>query len=124
MTGVATDRSLADAMPLPGLCAGQPAAAPREAAFQSPWEAKAFALVVSLSEAGYFTWSEWVACFSRHVARAGQAQARGEVAKTYYEQWVDAAEELLVARQLTSREQLLARRLGALVPPGMHPTGR
>ena len=28
--------------------------------FNQPWEAKAFALAVHLSEAGCFTWPEWV----------------------------------------------------------------
>lgn len=120
MINAITGQAAADVVSLATACGGLPVQAPAETAFQSPWEAKAFALVVSLSEAGYFSWSEWVACFSRHVARAEQAQARGELAKTYFEQWVDAAEELLVARRLTSHEQLLARRLSALVPPGTH----
>ena len=31
--------------------------------FAEPWEAKAFAIVVKLAEAGHFTWREWVECF-------------------------------------------------------------
>lgn len=82
-------------------------------AFRPPWEAVAFGLVVSLSQAGLFTWSEWVACFSRHVAKASKAQAQGKPAKFYYEQPVDATEEILVSCGKTSHEQLLARRLSA-----------
>jgi hypothetical protein len=33
--------------------------------FNQPWEAKAFALAVRLSEAGHFTWPEWVRIFSQ-----------------------------------------------------------
>lgn len=83
-------------------------------AFKEPWEAKAFAIVVTLSGEGLFTWSDWVDCFSAHVSRATAAEAAGEPARTYYEQWLDAAEELLVAKGVTSVEQLFARRLGAI----------
>lgn len=91
-----------------------PVCADGDMVFKEPWEAKAFAIVVSLSQAGFFTWSEWVDCFSEHVARATEAEASGAAPKSYYEQWVDAAEALLVAKGLTSAEQLFARRLGAI----------
>lgn len=78
--------------------------------FAEPWEARAFAIIVRLAEAGQFTWGEWVECFAREVAAATQAEAGGAPAKTYYEQWLDAAETLLVAKGLTSRPQLLAKR--------------
>jgi len=32
-----------------------------EPVFAEPWQAHAFALAVKLSEAGFFTWSEWSA---------------------------------------------------------------
>jgi hypothetical protein len=35
--------------------------------FNQPWEAKAFALAVRLSEASCFTWPEWVRIFSQEV---------------------------------------------------------
>lgn len=78
--------------------------------FAAPWEAKAFAMIVSLADAGYFSWSDWVDCFSREVAAATAAEARGAKAKTYYEQWLDAAETLLVDKGVTSRAQLVAKR--------------
>lgn len=78
--------------------------------FAEPWEARAFAMIVELAKAGHFTWGEWVECFAREVAAATQAEAAGAKAKTYYEQWLDAAEILLVAKGLTSRAQLAAKR--------------
>ncbi len=78
--------------------------------FAEPWEARAFAIIVNLAQAGHFTWGEWVDCFSREVARATAAEASGAPAKTYYEQWLDAAETLVVAKGVTSRPQLLAKR--------------
>ncbi len=86
--------------------------------FAEPWEAKAFALIVSLADAGHFSWSDWVDCFSREVASATAAESSGGKAKTYYEQWLDAAETLLVEKGVTSRAQLVAKRfaIGSVGP--------
>lgn len=97
-----------------------PVCADGDMVFTEPWEAKAFAIVVTLAQAGYFTWSEWVDCFSTHVERATNAEVAGNVSKTYYEQWVDAAEDLLVSKGLTSAEQLFAKRLGAIQATNQH----
>ena len=78
--------------------------------FAEPWEAKAFAIIVKLAEAGRFNWSEWVDCFAREVAAATAIEAAGGVPRTYYEQWLNAAETLLIDKGITSREQLMARR--------------
>lgn len=78
--------------------------------FREPWEAKAFAIIVKLAETGSFTWSEWVDCFSKEVAAATATLAAGGTPKTYYEQWLNAAETLLIDKGVTSREQLVARR--------------
>lgn len=93
-----------------------PVCADGDMVFKEPWEARAFALVVTLSRAGYFTWSEWVDCFAVQVTKATDAEAAGLTPKTYYEQWVDAAEALLAEKGLTSEDQLLARQLGAIQP--------
>lgn len=78
--------------------------------FAEPWEAKAFAIIVKLAQAGHFTWSEWVDCFSAEVAAATAAEVEGRNAKTYYEQWLSAAEKLLIAKGMTTADQLTARR--------------
>lgn len=79
--------------------------------FSAPWEAKAFAIVVNLAQRGHFSWAEWVECFSQEVAAATAVEAAGGQPKTYYEQWVDAAERLMIGKGVTSQGQLLARRL-------------
>jgi nitrile hydratase accessory protein len=86
--------------------------------FAEPWEARAFAIIVNLAQAGHFAWGEWVDCFSQEVARATAAEAAGAPAKTYYEQWLDAAETLLVEKGITSHPQLMAKRfaIGAVGP--------
>ena len=85
--------------------------------FAQPWEARAFALVVKLADNGYFTWAEWVECFSKEVAAATAAEAAGAPAKTYYEQWLSAAENLMVAKGAATREQLAAQKLALAAPP-------
>ncbi|MBC7942316.1 MAG: nitrile hydratase accessory protein [Chitinophagaceae bacterium] len=92
-----------------------PASGDGELKFAAPWEARAFAIVVSLSQAGHFTWSEWVECFSREVALdAGVTSADGKP-RSYYEQWLSAAESLLSAKGLMTAEQLHARRFAVAV---------
>lgn len=97
-----------------------PVCADGDMVFKEPWEAKAFAIVVTLSNDGHFSWSEWVDCFAEQVTRATQVEAEGGVPKTYYEQWVDATEAILVAKGVTSAEQLFAKKLGAIQPASSH----
>lgn len=97
-----------------------PVCADGDMVFREPWEAKAFAIVVTLSQAGHFTWSEWVDCFSGQVEKATRIEAEGGTPKSYYEQWVDATEAMLVSKGITSGEQVTAKLLGAIVPTSMH----
>ena len=39
-----------------------------EAVFDSPWQAKTFAMAVKLNEAKIFSWSEWADEFSQQIA--------------------------------------------------------
>jgi nitrile hydratase accessory protein len=57
--------------------------------FEEPWQAQAFAIAVSLSERGLFSWSEWAEALGAEIARAPE--------RPYYEAWLDALEELLLA---------------------------
>lgn len=88
-------------------------AGPEGVGFEHPWEARAFAIVVKLAEAGLFSWAEWVACLGEQIRASELASANGSRERAYSEQWIDAAETLLVRKGLTSVEQLRARRLGA-----------
>lgn len=80
---------------LPGL--------PREAdgpVFAEPWQASAFALAVSLSHQGHFTWKEWAAALAEELKASA---ARGEPAdgSHYYHSWLATLERLVVAKGLT-----------------------
>lgn len=81
--------------------------------FKSLWEARAFAMVVRLSESGCFTWTEWVSHLAAQLRAAHEAAERGERHRTYAESWIDAVETLLIAKGVTSAEQLRARRLAS-----------
>ena len=83
--------------------------------FAAPWEARAFALVVTLARDGHFAWSEWVEVFSKEVAAADAIEAAGGTPPSYYAQWLVAAETLLAQKGLAAPSQLEARRLGIAV---------
>jgi nitrile hydratase accessory protein len=38
--------------------------------FAEPWQARAFALAVKLSEQGHFTWKEWAAALANELETA------------------------------------------------------
>ena len=56
--------------------------------FKEPWEATAFAMAVRLSEAGKFTWSEWVDYLSAEIAAAKQ-RGDPDLGDRYYEHWLN-----------------------------------
>jgi nitrile hydratase accessory protein len=86
---------------LPGL--------PRDAGgpvFAEPWQAAAFALAVSLSRQGHFTWPEWAAALGEELQASA---ARGEPAdgSHYYHCWLATLERLVVAKGLSDPAALL-----------------
>ena len=68
-----------------------------EPVFREPWEARAFALAVSLHERGVFTWPEWA-----HALGAQIAAAPADDDWHYYEHWLSALERLLADKGLTA----------------------
>lgn len=101
-----------DALPLPRDADGP--------VFAAPWEAQAFAIVVRLFEQGHYSWPEWVKYLSAEIAAAKNAPDPAQ-ASAYYEQWLAAAEKLVVAKGLTSAEELAERkRQLASAPPPAH----
>jgi len=77
------------------------------AVFSDPWHAQAVALTLSLSQAGFFNWSEWVGVFSRQIAGSPQTPAEDADA-AYYRQWLGALEVILATKHLISEPQLAA----------------
>jgi nitrile hydratase accessory protein len=72
--------------------------------FAAPWEAQVFAMVVSLQEAGLFTWAEW-------AERLGAAirPADGPERAADYGHWLATLEGLLAERGVADGPVLSAR---------------
>ena len=77
--------------------------------FNEPWEAKAFALAVRLSEAGCFTWPEWVSIFSQEI-KAAQEQGDPDLGDTYYQHWLNALERICAAKGLVGPDDMFQRK--------------
>ena len=77
--------------------------------FNQPWEAKAFALAVRLSEAGCFTWPEWVRTFSQEIKTA-QERGDPDLGDTYYQHWINALERICTAKGLVGCEEMRRRK--------------
>jgi nitrile hydratase accessory protein len=77
--------------------------------FAEPWQAQAFALAVTLSEQGHFTWKEWAAALADELQAAAR---RGEPddGSRYYEHWLAALESLVTAKGLADPTALLTRK--------------
>ena len=76
--------------------------------FNHPWEEKAFALAVRLSEAGCFTWPEWVKIFS-HEIKAAQKRGDPDLGDTYYHHWLNALERICATKSLIGNEDMRKR---------------
>ena len=78
---------------------------PDEPVFAEPWQAHAFALVLSLHERGLFTWREWADALSDEIARA-QAAGDPDHGDTYYRHWLAALERVVAAKGASSAAEL------------------
>ncbi len=77
--------------------------------FAEPWQARAFALALKLSERGHFSQREWTAALSRELQ---QASACGDPddGSHYYEHWLAALERLALQKGLTNAAALEERK--------------
>jgi nitrile hydratase accessory protein len=81
---------------------------PRDAdgpVFREPWEARAFAMALSLHEAGVFTWKEWAEALGAEIKRA-QAAGDPDTGETYYQHWLATLERLVAAKGVATAELL------------------
>jgi nitrile hydratase accessory protein len=86
---------------------GAPTNNTAELVFSSPWEARAFALVVALFQQGHFSWEEWTDSLSARIRAAGDADREG---RDYYLLWLAAAEELVARKGLCRTPEFLTRK--------------
>jgi len=89
--------------------------------FSAPWEARAFAIALGLSEAGLFSWDEFRAHLIAEVGASDRVRERdgtndqGE----YYEHFVRALEAVVMEKGITSRATL-ASKIAELQAPAPH----
>ena len=69
------------------------------AVFSEPWEAQAFAIVITLSDSGYFTWKEWTKTLSETISRV-EANGGASDGSDYYLNWVTALERIIEIKGL------------------------
>ncbi len=77
--------------------------------FREPWEAQAFALAVTLSQAGCFTWSEWAAVLSEEI-HAAQVGGDPDLGATYYHHWLNALERICKQKGLVAAAEIERRK--------------
>jgi nitrile hydratase accessory protein len=73
--------------------------------FREPWEAQAFAMAVAAHQTGLFSWSEWAQALAQEIKTA-QAQGDPDTGETYYQHWLCALEQLVIAKGAVSRDGL------------------
>jgi len=73
--------------------------------FNEPWEAHAFAMVLTLHERGLFTWREWAGTLAAQIATA-QAAGDPDDGGTYYRHWLAALESLVASKGASSADEL------------------
>ena len=81
-----------------------------EPVFAEPWQAQAFALAVSLSEQGHFTWSEWAAALGQELNAAAMRGEPDLDGTHYYQHWLAALERLVTEKGLADQRVLSARK--------------
>jgi nitrile hydratase accessory protein len=94
-----------------------PAAPPRsngELVFAEPWESRAFGLAMTLADAGAFDWEEFRRALISRIA------AWDEPAYSYYRCWLDALEQVLIARGLVTDGALRDRVAALAARPAGH----
>jgi nitrile hydratase accessory protein len=73
--------------------------------FAEPWQASAFAVAVSLSQQGHFSWKEWAAALAEEL-RHSAARGEPDDGTLYYHCWLATLERLVVAKGLSQSAEL------------------
>jgi nitrile hydratase accessory protein len=75
------------------------------AMFGEPWEAHAFAIVLTLHRRGLFSWREWTDTLAAQIAQAQRA-GDADLGDRYYRHWLGALERLVVRKGASSAAEL------------------
>ena len=76
--------------------------------FKEPWQAQVFAMAVTLSEAGLFSWQEWSSELGASI-QSQQKKGDPDDGETYYLHWLETLENILSRKNLIEHADLLMR---------------
>ena len=76
--------------------------------FKEPWQAQAFAMAVTLSEAGLFSWQEWSSELGASI-QSRQKKGIPDDGETYYLHWLEILEKMLSRKNLIEHADVLQR---------------
>ena len=91
------------------LTPSEPLATQPEPVFAEPWQARAFALALKLSEQGHFTWDEWTTALAREL-KAVADRGEPDDGSRYYHHWLAALETLVIKKGLANPTVLSERK--------------
>jgi nitrile hydratase accessory protein len=77
--------------------------------FDAPWQARAFGVAVALCEREEFDLSTFQARFAQRIDELDAESMQEDVEKTYYEQWLDCLEDVLLEAGVVDDAELAAR---------------
>jgi len=77
--------------------------------FREPWEAHAFAIVLTLHQRGLFTWNEWAEALAAQIA-AARRTGDADLGDTYYQHWLAALERLVADKGASNEAELIRYR--------------
>lgn len=106
----------------PRTCASSPPEAD-SAVFAEPWEAQAFALAVTLSSQGLYSWREWTETLGGELTRAASHGGAAWGSSSYLH-WLAALEQITVAKGIVDEKALDIRERQWIEAFGSTPHGR
>lgn len=77
--------------------------------FEAPWQARAFSIVLSLYQKDLFEWSEFQSRLIEEVQYSDSNSEEKPLESTYYEQWINALENLLVEKNICEKDEIIER---------------
>lgn len=79
--------------------------------FTAPWEARAFAIALGLSQAGLFTWDEFRVRLMAEVGASDRVRERDGTNRQgeYYEHFLRALEAVVTEKGIATRSELVTK---------------
>jgi len=79
--------------------------------FTAPWEARAFAIALGLSQAGLFTWDEFREHLMAEVGASDRVRERDGTNRQgeYYEHFLRALEAVVTEKGIATRSELVTK---------------